>query len=101
MELVIERRAARGSEITDLALHPVLRRAYAASGVCAGQDIALTLDRLMPVGTLDSVDAAVALILEHRERRILVVGDFDADGATSTALMVRRLVPSAVAAVGS
>ena len=99
MELVIERRAARGSEITDLALHPVLRRAYAARGVCAGQDIALTLDRLMPVGTLDSVDAAVALILEHRERRILVVGDFDADGATSTALIVRCLRAWGFAAV--
>src|SRR6186713_680631 len=91
MELVIERRAARGNEITDLALHPVLRRAYAARGVCEGQDLALTLDRLMPVGTLDSVEAAVALILQHRDRRILVVGDFDADGATSTALIVRCL----------
>ena len=91
MDLVIERRAARGNEITDLAMHPVLRRAYAARGVCDSQELALTLDRLMPVGTLDSVDAAVALILEHRERRILVVGDFDADGATSTALIVRCL----------
>jgi len=91
MELVIERRTARGSEITDLALHPVLRRAYAARGVRDSQELALTLDRLMPVGSLDSVDAAVALILQHRERRILVVGDFDADGATSTALIVRCL----------
>ncbi len=91
MDLVIERRAARGNEITDLAMHPVLRRAYAARGVCDGQELALTLDRLMPVGTLDSVDAAVVLILAHRERRILVVGDFDADGATSTALIVRCL----------
>jgi single-stranded-DNA-specific exonuclease len=91
MDLVIERRAARGSEITDLALHPVLRRAYAARGVCDSQELELTLDRLMPVGTLDGVDAAVALVLQHLERRILVVGDFDADGATSTALIVRCL----------
>jgi len=91
MELVIERRTARGTEIADPALHPVLRRAYAARGVRDSQELALTLDRLMPVGTLDSVDAAVALVLEHRERRILVVGDFDADGATSTALIVRCL----------
>ena len=91
MNLVIERRAAQGNEITDLALHPVLRRAYAARGVRHSNELALTLDKLMPVGTLDSVDAAVALILLHRERRILVVGDFDADGATSTALIVRCL----------
>jgi len=91
MDLVIERRTARGNEITDLAMHPVLRRAYAARGVCDGQELALTLDRLMPVGTLDSVEAAVVLILAHRDRRILVVGDFDADGATSTALIVRCL----------
>jgi single-stranded-DNA-specific exonuclease len=91
MDLIIERRAARGNEITDLALHPVLRRAYAARGVCDSNELSLTLDKLMPVGTLDGVDAAVALILAHRERRILVVGDFDADGATSTALIVRAL----------
>src|SRR6187551_1339365 len=91
MDLVIERRAIAERQILDAQLHPVLRRAYAARGVRDSADLALTLDRLMPVGTLDSVEAAVALILEHRERRILVVGDFDADGATSTALIVRCL----------
>jgi single-stranded-DNA-specific exonuclease len=91
MNLVIERRASQGNEITDLALHPVLRRAYAARGVRDSNELALTLDKLMPVGTLGSVEAAVTLILEHREGRILVVGDFDADGATSTALIVRCL----------
>ncbi|HUQ09550.1 MAG TPA: single-stranded-DNA-specific exonuclease RecJ [Steroidobacteraceae bacterium] len=74
-----------------MSLHPVLRRAYAARGVRHSHELSLTLDRLMPVGTLDGVDAAVRLILAHRERRIVVVGDFDADGATSTALIVRCL----------
>lgn len=91
MELVIERRAIAGTQVLDARLHPVLQRAYAARGVRDSQDLALTLDRLVPVGTLDSIGAAVDLILEHRERRILVVGDFDADGATSTALIVRCL----------
>jgi single-stranded-DNA-specific exonuclease len=41
---------------------------------------------------LGGVAAAVELLLAHRERgRILVVGDFDAEGATSTALMLRAL----------
>jgi len=91
MDLVIERRTVSGNSILDERLHPVLRRAYAARGVREAADLSLSLDRLAPVGTLESVDAAVALILEHRERRILVVGDFDADGATSTALIVRCL----------
>jgi len=91
MELVIERRVQLGNEITDVPLHPVLRRAYAARGVHDSGELALTLDKLIPVGTLDGVAAAVALLLEHRDRRILVIGDFDADGATSTALIVRCL----------
>jgi single-stranded-DNA-specific exonuclease len=90
MNLFVERRAV-GNEISDARLHPVLRRAYAARGVRDSSELALTLDRLVPVGTLDSIDAAVKLILEHRSRRILVIGDFDADGATSTALIVRCL----------
>jgi single-stranded-DNA-specific exonuclease len=90
MDLVITRRAC-GGEIADATLHPVLRRAYAARGVRQSHELTLTLDKLMPVGTLDGVGAAVALILDHRERRIVVVGDFDADGATSTALIVRCL----------
>ena len=91
MDLVIERRAILANQIIDARLHPVLRRAYAARGVRDQAELTLTLDRLLPVGTLDSIEAAVLLILEHRERRILVVGDFDADGATSTALIVRCL----------
>src|ERR1041384_7471819 len=90
MELVISRRAC-AAEIADTNLHPVLRRAYAARGVRDSNELALTMDRLMPVGTLEGVDAAVQLILAHKDRRILVIGDFDADGATSTALIVRCL----------
>jgi single-stranded-DNA-specific exonuclease len=91
MDLVVERRAALGNEITDVTLHPVLRRAYAARGVKHRDELALTLDQLVPVSSLDSVEQAVRIILEHRARRILVIGDFDADGATSTALIVRAL----------
>jgi single-stranded-DNA-specific exonuclease len=91
MELVIERRAGLVNQMLDARLHPVLRRAYAARGVRDSSELTLSLDRLVPVGTLDGIEAAVKLILEHRERRVLVVGDFDADGATSTALIVRAL----------
>jgi single-stranded-DNA-specific exonuclease len=74
-------------------LHPVLRRVYAARGVSDEADLALELRHLLPVGSLDGVGAAAELLQDHLARgsRILVVGDFDADGATSTALVVRQL----------
>jgi single-stranded-DNA-specific exonuclease len=73
-------------------LHPVLRRAYAARGISEPEQLSTELSRLLPVGTLGGVAAAVELLLAHRHQgRILVIGDFDADGATSTALMVRAL----------
>jgi single-stranded-DNA-specific exonuclease len=99
MDLIIERRAPIANGIADASLHPVLCRAYAARGVRDSGELALTLDKLMPVSTLDSIEPAVALILEHRDRRILVIGDFDADGATSTALIVRCLRAWGFAAV--
>jgi single-stranded-DNA-specific exonuclease len=74
-------------------LHPVLRRVYAARGLKSGQELELGLDRLLPVSTLDGLEEAVVILLRHLEQksRILVVGDFDADGATSTALVLRTL----------
>jgi single-stranded-DNA-specific exonuclease len=72
-------------------LHPVLRRIYISRGVKTPADLDTSLERMIPVGTLEGVPAAVDLLLQHRTGRVLVVGDFDADGATSTALMVRSL----------
>jgi single-stranded-DNA-specific exonuclease len=72
-------------------MHPVLSRVYAARGVRSAQDLDTSLDRLLPVGTLEGIPAAVELLLAHRAARVLVIGDFDADGATSSALVVRAL----------
>ena len=81
-------------------LHPVLQRIYAARGIRSAADLEVSLDKLHPVGTLEGIPAAVDLLLEHRATgKVLVVGDFDADGATSTALMVRALTAWGFASV--
>jgi len=72
-------------------LDPLTARLYAARGVDAPEQLDYSLGRLAPAGSLDNVYAAVDLLLGHRDERIVVVGDFDADGATSTALMLRCL----------
>src|SRR5215472_14337590 len=80
-------------------LHPVLERVYAARGVRSAAELDTSLERLLPVGTLEGIPAAVELLLAHRTGRVLVVGDFDADGATSCALVVRALRGCGFAAV--
>ncbi|NDE86883.1 MAG: single-stranded-DNA-specific exonuclease RecJ [Gammaproteobacteria bacterium] len=94
MKLKIVRRSVEPEASAVFAgLNPVLARAYAARGIKDKTLLRIGLDRLLPVGTLDGIDAAVELLLAHRAsgRRILVIGDFDADGATSSALIVRCL----------
>jgi single-stranded-DNA-specific exonuclease len=91
MTLTVMRRTAAGAEL-GAGLHPVLARAYAARGVRSAAELDTSLARLLPVGTLEGIPAAVELLLAHRSGgRVLIVGDFDADGATSSALMVRAL----------
>ena len=91
MTLQILRRALPADIALGAQWHPVLRRVYAARGIRSDAELELNLSRLLPVGTLGGVNEAVELLLAHRQRRVLVVGDFDADGATSTALVVRAL----------
>ena len=85
----------------DLDLHPVLKRIYAARGVRDPAELTLSLQQLLPVGTLGGVEAAAELLCGHRTQghHIIIVGDFDADGATSTALLVRALRSWGFAAV--
>ncbi len=67
-------------------LPPLLTRLYAARGVQSEAELDKSLARLMPYQQLKGIDAAVDLLvtaLEQRQR-ILIVGDFDADGATAS-----------------
>ena len=91
VSLRVVRRSAAHPGTTLGGLHPVLGRVYAARGVRTAEELDNSLERLLPVGTLEGIPAAVQLLLRHRDGRVLIIGDFDADGATSSALMVRAL----------
>jgi single-stranded-DNA-specific exonuclease len=90
----IERRAP-AQEAHDLPeeLHPVLRRVYLARHLHRAEQTDLSLERLLPPSPLKGIEQAVALLADAlaRQQRILIVADFDADGATSCALAVRAL----------
>ena len=70
---------------------PVLARVYAARGISTPEELDHSLNKLAPISSLNGVADAVDLLLEFRDRHVTVIGDFDADGATSTALVLRCL----------
>ncbi len=82
-------------------LHPVLRRVYAARGVGAADQLALELRQLLPPAGLLGIEAAAALLAEAiaKGQRIVIAGDYDADGATATAVAVLGLRALGAAAV--
>ncbi len=74
-------------------LPPILQRIYAQRGLNSEEEVNHSLSKALPPGKLLNVEAGVELIYRcmRAEQRILIVGDFDADGATSTALFIREL----------
>lgn len=74
-------------------LHPVLNRVYQNRGITSADELEFGLDRLVNFDDLKGIQTAAELLEESiRQRKsILIIGDFDADGATSTALAMRAL----------
>lgn len=71
----------------------VLRRLYVARGIHDAEALDLRLKHLHAPDALSDLNAAVTLLAQAitEQQRILVVGDFDADGATGTAVAIRGL----------
>ncbi|ALE97753.1 TPA: single-stranded-DNA-specific exonuclease RecJ [Serratia marcescens] len=89
----LRRRPAADDTHLPASLPPLLRRLYALRGVQAEQELERGVKGMLPWQQLDGIDDAVSLLQQALAdgRRIMVVGDFDADGATSTALTVLAL----------
>jgi single-stranded-DNA-specific exonuclease len=65
---------------------------YGARGIGSEEELDLSLEHLLPISTLEGVGRAAEILAAQRASgRVLVVGDFDADGATGSALLVRAM----------
>jgi len=95
MSVAIVRRAvpAAAQALEAAGLPPVIARIYAARGIGAAAELDHSLSALPPHRTLANIDAAahrLARAIAGRER-IVIVADYDADGATACAVGVRGL----------
>lgn len=88
----IETRPQRESHL-GAAVPAFLRNALAARGVVNEDDLALPLAELCPPAALPNIDVAARRLADAvaNGERILIAGDFDADGATASALCVSAL----------
>jgi len=92
MSRQFSRRAPAAGQLLS-GLHPVLARLYAARQMQHTDELDQSLERLLPPASLKGIDRATALLAEAlaQRRRILIIADFDADGATSCAVAMRAL----------
>ncbi len=92
-DMSLERREAASVPEALKGLHPLLQQLYAVRGVRSLDEVSYSLAGLADVRLLKGVDAAVERLFQALTARqsILIVGDYDADGATSTALAIRCL----------
>lgn len=91
LKRVVRRVVPESSQIK--ALHPVVDRLLRSRGILSADEVDYALQHLLPYHALSQIDAAASCLADTlaRQEKILIVGDFDADGATSTALSVRAL----------
>jgi single-stranded-DNA-specific exonuclease len=95
MSRIVTRAVPLAAEATlrQAGLHPVLARLYAARGVRAAHELSYEFDTLLPPQTLTRCEEAAQLLADHieQDKKLLVIADFDCDGATACAVAVRAL----------
>ena len=89
----ITRRVASSECSLPDSIHPVMRRIFAARNISSLRELDYSLTNLLPFGRLKNIHAAAGLLMDaiRKDKRILVVADYDADGATACAVALRGL----------
>lgn len=90
MKLIKQRQPQTLAHLSD---NPLLNRIYQNRGIQSTEELELSLQRIHNPNLLANIEQATDLLISafKQQARIIVVGDFDADGATSTALAVLAL----------
>jgi len=72
-------------------LDPIIARILSSRGVTKIEQTNYNLSSIAPISSLENVNAAVNVLIENLNEQIVIVGDYDVDGATSVSLLMRCL----------
>lgn len=91
--MLIKQRVLSENTIDLPNLSPLLKRIYLSRGIQNSQQLNKELSNLLPYTTLKDIDKAVELLVEaiSQQQSIVIIGDYDSDGATATALAILGL----------
>ncbi|MCX7627702.1 MAG: single-stranded-DNA-specific exonuclease RecJ [Methylophilaceae bacterium] len=81
------------TRLVEQGVHPVLARIYAARGIQDGAQLQTALSGLIPPDRLTHADKMARILADAiaQGKKLLIVADYDADGATACAVAVRAL----------
>src|ERR671914_696591 len=92
---IVERPYAEASRRARLeaGMHPVLARVYAGRNIRSAAELEYGLDGLIAPASLKGIDRAATLLADaiQQSKRLLIIADYDADGATACAVGIRAL----------
>ncbi len=79
--------------LTESGVHPLLARVYAARGIASEAQLATGLERLHPLASMLNLQRMAALLADAiaENKKLLIIADYDADGATACAVGMRAL----------
>src|SRR5687768_16519178 len=92
---IVERAYAEASRraLLEAGMHPVLARVYAGRNIHSAAELHYGVEGLIPPVSLKGIDQAATLLADaiQQSKRLLIVADYDADGATACAVGIRAL----------
>ncbi len=93
MSILLKRRSANAELVFPKSMHPLLRRVYSQRNIHDVAELELGPEHLISPSGLKGTNRAVDLLLQalNGQSRVLIVADFDADGATSCTLALLAL----------
>lgn len=82
------------NRLVEVGVPPLMARLYAARGVEDEMALSVALSQIIPPNQLTNSSTMAALLASviAEQKKILIVGDYDADGATATAVAVKGLL---------
>ncbi|MEL0627994.1 single-stranded-DNA-specific exonuclease RecJ [Psychromonas aquatilis] len=92
-ETQVQQRSQGDQSLLSLSCSPLLKKLYTSRGICTDQELDNSTKSLIHANKLKGIGDACELLYDAflKHKKIIIIGDFDADGATSTALTILSL----------